>query len=114
MSIYALGIPFGSAIGNFVGGWGSEELGWRTTFILVGLPGIAIAMLVLATLREPPRGMSEAKRVDPESLGPAPKMADVLKFLWAKSTFRHMSIACGDRHAERGVEDRKRQTAQQA
>lgn len=95
LSIYALGIPIGSAIGNFVGGWGAEELGWRYTFILVGLPGIAIAMLILATLREPPRGMSEAKQVDAASLGPAPPMSTVLKFLWSRRSFRHMSLACG-------------------
>ena len=37
LSIYALGIPIGSMIGNFVGGWGAEALGWRNTFYLVGL-----------------------------------------------------------------------------
>ncbi len=61
LSIYALGIPFGSMVGNFVGGYGAAELGWRTTFFIVGIPGIFVALLVWFTLREPPRGMSEVK-----------------------------------------------------
>ena len=54
LSIYALGIPIGSMVGNFVGGWGADELGWRNTFYLVGFPGIVIALFIWATLREPP------------------------------------------------------------
>jgi len=69
LSIYALGIPFGSMVGNFVGGWGAEEFGWRVTFYLVGVPGIFVALLIFMTLREPPRGMSEKKTVAP---APAP------------------------------------------
>ena len=61
LSIYALGIPIGSMIGNFVGGWGAQELGWRATFYLVGLPGVLVALLIWMTLREPPRGLSDAK-----------------------------------------------------
>ncbi|MDA1075835.1 MAG: MFS transporter, partial [Proteobacteria bacterium] len=47
LSIYALGIPIGSMVGNAVGGWGADTIGWRYTFMLVGLPGVAIAMLLL-------------------------------------------------------------------
>ncbi|NKB99133.1 MAG: MFS transporter [Pseudomonadales bacterium] len=96
LSIYALGIPIGSMVGNFVGGWGAEELGWRMTFYLVGVPGILIAFLLLATLKEPPRGMSE--KVQPtaeEAASSAPSMTEVRKFLWAKRSFRHISFAAG-------------------
>lgn len=94
LSIYALGIPFGSMIGNFVGGWGAANIGWRDTFVLVGLPGIAIALLIFFTLREPPRGMSEATKVV-ASDEPAPSIKEVLKFLWQRRTFRHLSFASG-------------------
>jgi MFS family permease len=94
LSIYALGIPFGSMVGNFVGGWGAAEIGWRHTFLLVGLPGVAIAFLLLATLREPPRGMSERVVTKPITT-PPPSMLETFKFLWAKSSFRHIGIAAG-------------------
>ncbi|HIG60152.1 MAG TPA: MFS transporter [Gammaproteobacteria bacterium] len=94
LSIYALGIPFGSMVGNFVGGWGAEELGWRTTFFLVGIPGILVAFLILATLKEPPRGLSEKREIKADSTAP-PTMKDVFKFLWTKKSFRHIGFAAG-------------------
>ena len=100
LSIYALGIPFGSMVGNYVGGWGAEELGWRITFFLVGLPGIFVALLIFLTLREPPRGLSEKKTVQPEPVKPlvtepAPSMKEVFAFLWRKPSFRHIGFAAG-------------------
>ena len=95
LSIYALGIPFGSMVGNFVGGWGAEEYGWRYTFFIVGLPGILVAMLILSTLREPPRGMSDVKVAKPIASEPAPSMKEVFRFLWTKRSFRHTGFAAG-------------------
>ncbi len=95
LSIYALGIPIGSMIGNAVGGWGADTIGWRYTFMLVGLPGVAIAALLLFTLREPPRGLSETEEPQASSDEPSPSMGSVLKFLWHKPSFRYMSLACG-------------------
>ena len=96
LSIYALGIPLGSMVGNFVGGYGAAELGWRTTFYIVGIPGIFVALLVWFTLREPPRGMSEVKVESAptgNSSGTAPKITEVLLFLWQRKSFRHLAWA---------------------
>jgi MFS family permease len=98
LSIYALGIPFGSMVGNFVGGWGAEALGWRTTFVLVGLPGVLIALFIWFTLREPPRGMADAGKAAPAAPKedvPAPDVKDVLALLWARRSFRHIAFAAG-------------------
>ena len=54
MGIFAMGINLGLLIAYLGGGWMSEHWGWRTTFIVVGLPGIIIALLVRFTLIEPP------------------------------------------------------------
>lgn len=102
LSIYALGIPFGSMVGNFVGGWGAEALGWRQTFILVGVPGIAVAMLIWFTLREPPRGMADlppGAKPEPQKSAAdgqsAPSVGEVLSLLWQRVSFRHLSFAAG-------------------
>ena len=102
LSIYSLGIPVGSFIGTTVGGWGADELGWRNTFFLVGIPGVLVALLVLLTLREPPRGMSDREQQSPtqantdssEETG-APSWKTVSNFLWSKKSFRHLSIGAG-------------------
>ena len=96
LSIYALGIPFGTMIGSYVGGWGADTIGWRNTFFLVGLPGIFVALIILFTLREPPRGMSDIKLG--QGTAPkteAPQISEVLNLLWAKISFRHLAFAAG-------------------
>lgn len=93
LSIYALGIPFGSMIGNFVGGWGADALGWRHTFVLVGVPGILIALIVWLTLREPPRGMADHHIEKNDE--PAPGVKEVILRLWQRVAFRHIAFAAG-------------------
>jgi MFS family permease len=88
-AIYALGIPVGTAFGFFTGGWMAETLGWRMAFLFVGLPGIALALVVRLTLREPPRGHSEALA----DVGPAPNPGTVMRAMWRVATFRHLAAA---------------------
>ncbi len=99
LSIYALGIPLGTMIGSFVGGWGADTVGWRYTFFLVGVPGIIFAFIVWFTLREPPRGMSDIKldapSAPPVNTAPPPPVSTVLKLLWSKTSFRHLAFAAG-------------------
>jgi MFS family permease len=113
LSIYALGIPIGAAIGTLTGGWIGELYGWRTAFAVVGLPGLALAVLVRLTLREPPRGLSEPIEAATESTAevqrheaaaagpPAVKtesVGEVLRFMLSLPSFRHLSLA-GALHA---------------
>jgi MFS family permease len=72
LALYSSGIYFGAAVGFFLGGWivdawntafpdGSAPFGlraWQAAFLLVGLPGLAMAVWVW-TMREPARGQSE-------------------------------------------------------
>ena len=88
-SIYALGIPIGSAIGTFAGGWIKELFDWRTAFFVVGIPGVLLALVVRLTLREPPRGLSEPTQV----VQPGEPLGVVLRFMLKLRSFRHMSLA---------------------
>src|SRR6185503_16593056 len=45
-SIFALGVPLGTFAGATFGGWGNQTLGWRSTFILAGVPGLIIALIL--------------------------------------------------------------------
>jgi MFS family permease len=90
LSIYALGIPIGAAIGNLGGGWLHEFVGWRAAFMVVGLPGIALALVVRLTLREPPRGYSEGLQAQTET----ESMRNVILFMLRLPAFRHMSLGC--------------------
>jgi predicted MFS family arabinose efflux permease len=86
LGIFALGVPIGVMFGLFVGGWANEFLGWRITFMLVGLPGVALAVVVWLTVREP-RRTSGAQRP------PEVSIRDVFGFLWSQRSFRYMALA---------------------
>jgi MFS family permease len=92
-AIYALAVPVGTSLGAAAGGWGNQNLGWRNTFIAIGVPGIVLAFIVFLTVKEPPRGMSDgiASRGASQKI---PGMFEVLRFLWLRPSFRHLSLAC--------------------
>lgn len=61
LSIYSLGVPFGTLVGMAFGGWIGEFYGWRMAFILAGLPGIAVGIIAWLTLPEPRSTMPMTK-----------------------------------------------------
>jgi MFS family permease len=56
LAFFSLGIPIGSALGVFFGGWIASHLDWRSAFLIVGLAGLPAALLVRLFVPEPPRG----------------------------------------------------------
>jgi MFS family permease len=88
LGIFSLGVPLGILVGFLAGGWLDETLGWRKAFVVVGLPGLALAAVVALTLKEPLRGHSEGL----ESDRPAPSADEVIRFLWSSHSFRHVAF----------------------
>lgn len=70
LAIYSTGMYLGAGLSLFIGGaivqsWNAAHpegwmglVGWQAAFLAVGIPGLILAMVV-ASLREPPRGMSD-------------------------------------------------------
>ena len=55
MSIYATAMNVGVLLSFLVGGWISQYWDWRTTFIVIGAPGLIVALVVRYTMVEPVR-----------------------------------------------------------
>lgn len=89
ISIYFAGGPLSALVSFMVGGWLNELYGWRMTFLLMGVPGLLLAVLVKLTLIEP---RSSATKVDAKQL-PMPPLREVLAVLWYRRTCRHLTIA---------------------
>jgi MFS family permease len=53
MAFYGIGVPAGSLLGLVVGGVLDDLYGWRVAFMVAGLPGIVLGLIVVLTLREP-------------------------------------------------------------
>ncbi|MDZ4376329.1 MAG: MFS transporter [Phenylobacterium sp.] len=91
MGIYYCGVTLGGGLAMFVGGivvqWATSAMpilpvvgqvaAWKVPFFIVGLPGLAVALLVLFTVREPPR------RVERDgSASVAPPIREVVAYVW--------------------------------
>ncbi|MGO9932393.1 MAG: spinster family MFS transporter [Steroidobacteraceae bacterium] len=116
LGVFAMGVTVGAALSNYLGGpivrnlsgpvlqkifesWGWDSMvhmadwshiqGWRVAFVLIGAPGVIIALIALFTVREPPRGFS-----DPPVLAKVQRfgMLDTFKELLGKPTFWTMSL----------------------
>jgi predicted MFS family arabinose efflux permease len=115
---YTMGVPIGGALASFIGGpaaqlsdervrsllgvvgldslpdalqWGAG-FGWRFVFLALGILGVVVALIVLLTMREPPRGAS-----DPSD---APKQeragfGETLRLLRSKRSFWVMCAGAG-------------------
>lgn len=88
-SILGLATPIGIVIGGLGGAIVAQHFGWRAAFLVVGAPGVILAIIAFLTIREPPRGFSE-RRNDTD---PAPSFKVVLARLMGSRTFRHVLIA---------------------
>ena len=69
-AIYQLGPPIGGLIGMVLGGVLADNIGWRMAFVVVGLPGLVLALLVFL-LRDPRRSAAPTGAVVALPLGEA-------------------------------------------
>lgn len=112
LATYSFGIPLGAMVGSMTGGYLAEHLSWRAAFVIVGLPGILLALIFKLVVKEPPRGWSDreagvlAPPVAPEAVvpeaDPAPQghwlareakgLAQVAGQLFKRRAFVHMII----------------------
>ncbi len=84
LALYSMGVPLGSLAGLIIGGVIAEHWGWRTAFLAVGLPGVALAIITWLTLKEPRRlGLI----APPASDAPKVSFGDALKALGAKRAY---------------------------
>ncbi|MDZ4373801.1 MAG: MFS transporter [Phenylobacterium sp.] len=55
MAVYSMGIPLGKLFGLLIGGVIAHTLGWRMSFLLLGVPGVLLALFAWKLLPEPRR-----------------------------------------------------------
>jgi MFS family permease len=91
MGIYTVGISAGIMLAYLLGGWVAQNIGWREAFLVVGLPGLLLALIVRTTVAEPGRGHSEGR----EAVGARPPWVATMRFLWSRPSFVQMTIAAG-------------------
>ena len=97
MSIYWMCVPLSIILSYLGGGFIIEQYGWRSTFMMVGIPGICLALVVRLSLREPrlqrQKGPSYKINVASNDSVCSIPLNVVLKTLIAKHSFRHLLLA---------------------
>ncbi len=90
LALFSLGIPIGSALGVFFGGWIASNIDWRSAFLIVGLAGLPAALLVKIGIREPVRGGFDT--ADGQTSEPAPPLPTVAATLARTPSFWLLSF----------------------
>ncbi len=90
MAVYSLGVVLGAGFGTLIGGVVAHSYGWRVAMMTVGLPGIALAVLVRLFMVEPRRGLSDAGPV--AAPAPMPSVAQGFASMWASAPARHLVV----------------------
>ena len=88
LTVFALGACLGAWLGSSVAGAAAEHSGWRAAFLVLGVPGLAMALLVALTIREPRRG-----QLDAAAAGlPSASLMETLRFLGRQRSAVHLLI----------------------
>jgi predicted MFS family arabinose efflux permease len=88
-AVNAAAIHIGIFLGFAIGGWIAQDYGWRWAFLIAGIPGIVVALIVALTVREPERGAMDPIRAETQ----APPVKEILVLLWKRRSLRHLAIA---------------------
>jgi len=91
MGILSLGGNVGLLLGFVAGGYIAAHWGWRSAFLVAGLPGMLLALLIHFTMKEPRRGA-----VDGQAAAQPVQQASIpqaIRNLMAVPSYRH--LVCG-------------------
>jgi predicted MFS family arabinose efflux permease len=89
LSFYSSGIYVGILLGYLFGGVIAEAFGWRTAFLVVGLPGVFFAVILRLTVKEPLRGRWETSEARD---APKPTLRETLALLRDRPSFWYLAL----------------------
>lgn len=90
MAFVTAGAPFGMLTGLIGGSLVAATWGWRAAFLVVGLPGVILAIIFWFTVREPERGSSDNRE---SSMRDAPSLIVTFRYMWHTKTLRYLVLA---------------------
>lgn len=89
LSTFSMGAPVGSLLGLAVGGLIAGAVGWRAAFLIVGVPGLLLAFLLVASLKDPRTRQAVATAPPRQSFG------DAIRILRGNRTFWYTTFGSG-------------------
>ncbi len=92
IAFYGLGVPIGSLLGLIIGGIVNDLYGWRVALMLVGLPGLVLALVVLFVMREPRHSRSAEATAAAAAIVPL-STGEAMREIFASRAFVYILIA---------------------
>jgi predicted MFS family arabinose efflux permease len=92
LSVYSAGLYLGVLVGFLMGGYLNQELGWRSAFFVLGIPGLIFCLIFFATVKEPQRGATDAFAASEQKTY---SFKEVFRFLFSTKTFVTLALGCG-------------------
>lgn len=86
LAIFGLGVPLGAFLGKAGGGLLADAFNWRVAFLIVGLPGLLLAIALLVFIRDPRREEAQA----PRAVAP---LGEVIREIGKSKAFVNMALA---------------------
>ena len=65
LAFYSVGIPLGGLFGMVLGGFVLDSFGWRTAFVVAGLPGLLLGPLMILLVRDHVARRDPPRRAQP-------------------------------------------------
>ena len=90
LSIYSIGLYIGILVAFLMGGYLNQHFGWRTAFLVMGVPGIIFSLLFYFTVREPEKGATDVRE---STSGKTYTLQTALKLLFSNAIFLYLAIA---------------------
>lgn len=88
-AIQTFGQLCGTTLGLSIAGVAGESLGWRMAFVIIGIPGVLVAIVVRFSLREPVRGSLDSDSHSLRSVkNRVPSLIETARYLWFRRTYR--------------------------
>jgi len=92
IAFYGLGVPIGSLLGLIIGGVVNDLYGWRVALMLVGAPGLLLALVVLFVMREPRHSRTAEAAASAAAAVPL-STREALREIFASRAFVYILIA---------------------
>ena len=87
LGIYISAVSVGTMLAGLLGGWLEHRLGWRMTFIILGIIGLVLTLIFRFTFREPQRGALDDAASQPQQRSYT--LVETVRYLLRKRSCRY-------------------------
>lgn len=87
LGIYISAVSVGTMLAGLLGGWLADRVGWRMTFIVLGIAGLVLTAIFRMSFREPARGRLDNVSSTPERN--TYTLLETVRYLFGKKSCRY-------------------------